>query len=246
MNSAREGLSEIGDSGLRDDGPRGFSHVQIFGPRGVLSAGRLPECHLLNAIFNAKSAARSRDFQTPPAAQTESRVSALAEEVTDAVVGESHVYAVHRQHDIAGALSKTRARDEGLDVRHVAAEVPHHAEGMRKEGFHVEVRETLDPRRILGLICAFPASEPHLVQAVDEFTDLPILNILFRSIRGRGEMVVEITSEVKVFSPRLWRPFLAPRERHSITVFQPAHASPPPTPAWRVRSANSRSRSLRC
>ena len=75
-------------------------------------------------------------------------------------------------------------------MRHIAAKVPHDAERVREEGFHVEVWKTFDSGRILRLVCALPAREPHFVEAIDEFADFTVFDILSRAFGGWSKMVI--------------------------------------------------------
>ena len=188
MDTQRKGLAEIANAGFSDNCFAGT----------LRRAGRGPERNLLDAVLNTERAACASQFDTPPAAEPERRVPPLTQQIADAPVLKSEMDAVNRYHQIVLASAEVRTFHECLHVRHVAAEIAHHAERVRQERLHVKIREAVRTRCLGGLIIELPTGEPHFVQTVDLLADLAVVNIFLRQICGRREVVVQVAAEVEI------------------------------------------------
>src|SRR5207245_5735434 len=123
---------------------------------------------LLDAVLDAESSLRSRHLATPPAAEPPHRIAAMAEQIADGAVREGTVHAVDGHEQVTLALAIAGLRRERLYVRDVAAEVAHHAKGMREERFHVSIG-LVEARGFVESIRLLAAVETDFIEDVDQF-----------------------------------------------------------------------------
>ena len=89
VDAVREGLAEVVGAGVGDHRRAGVVGGQERRLAGAAAIGGLPVGDLLDAVLDAEGALGAADLDAPPAAEAVGGVAALAEQIADAVVGDS-------------------------------------------------------------------------------------------------------------------------------------------------------------